>query len=130
MVELPGGGVKVVTGLAVDASPDADLNTWVKLALMDLDARSAEEAAAAFAPLPFMHQKLLLAAEKRVHKAAAWLSRCQGKTAARLLATMPARRAGRVVAEMPQTAATNALSQLEASHPRFAQQVEASVSGS
>jgi hypothetical protein len=39
VVELTGGGSKVVSGLAIDASPDADLSTWVKLALLDLEAR-------------------------------------------------------------------------------------------
>ena len=86
VIELPSGGSKIVPGLVVDASPDADLTTWVKLALMDLEARVPEEAAVAFAPLPFMHQKFLIAAEKNLHKISAWLSRCApGKRAARLL---------------------------------------------
>jgi hypothetical protein len=46
-----------------------------------------------FAPLPFLHQKFLLAAEKSLHRQAAYLSRCAGKRAARLLATLPAKRA-------------------------------------
>jgi hypothetical protein len=36
--------------------------------------------------------------------------------------------AARCVAEMPQASATNALAELEASHPRLAQLVEAAIS--
>ena len=128
-VEVPGGGSKVVVGLAVDASPGADLNTWVKLALMDLEARSPEEAAAVFAPLPFMHQKLILAQEKSTRKSAEYLGKCERRRAARLLVLMPARRAARCVMEMPQGAATDVLGELEATHPKFAQQVEAAING-